>query len=122
MRLRFQKGDLLAIAAVLILAAAVFFLYLPREDAPAARANIYQNGELIRSVALSQDQEFTVSGQYTNTITVRDGQIAITASTCPGGDCVRCGWLKSADRSLICLPNGLEIRVLTGSNVDIAVG
>ncbi len=122
MRLKFQKGDLLAIAAVLILAAVVFSLFLPKEDAPGAWAGIYQNGELIRTVPLSRDQEFTVSGQYTNTVTVQDGRIAITSSTCPGGDCIRLGWLESAGRTLICLPNGLEIRVLGSSDVDIAVG
>lgn len=123
MRLRFQKGDLIAIAVVLILAAVVFSLFLPKPDNPGVRANIYQNGALIRSVPLSQDEEFAVTGAYTNIITVQDGQIAITDSTCPGGDCVRCGWLDTPGRAIVCLPNGLEIRVYgAGSGVDFAVG
>lgn len=123
MRLQFQKGDLIAIAAVALLAAVVFALFLPKADAPGVRANIYQNGELIRSVPLSQNQEFTVSGQYVNTVTVQDGRIAITSSTCPGEDCVRCGWLNATGRGIVCLPNGLEIRVSsTVSSVDFAVG
>lgn len=123
MRLRFQKGDLLAIVIVLLLAAAVFFLFLPKADTPGVRANIYQNGELVQSLPLSQDGEFTVSGAYTNIITVRDGQIAITDSTCPGGDCVRCGWLDTPGRTIVCLPNGLEIRIYGAvSGVDFAVG
>lgn len=123
MRLRFQKGDFIAIAAVLLLAALVFFLFLPKSDTPGVRADIYQNGQLLRSVALSRDTEFTVTGTYTNTITVKDGRISVTSSTCPGEDCVHCGPLDSPGRSIVCLPNGMEIRVSgEAGDVDFAVG
>lgn len=123
MRLRFQKGDFIAIAAVLLLAALVFFLFLPKSNTPGVRANIYQNGQFLRSVSLSKDIEFTVNGDYTNTITVKDGKISVTASTCPGGDCVHCGPMDTPGRSIVCLPNGLEIRISGAiSDVDFAVG
>lgn len=123
MRLRFQKGDLLAVAVTLLLAAAVFVLFLPRENSQAAVAEIYLDGALIRQVSLSEDGEFTVTGDYENTVTVRDGKIAVTRSDCPGGDCVHSGWIGSRGRSLVCLPNRLEIRVVSASgDVDFAVG
>ena len=69
------------------------------------------------------EQEFTVTGDYTNTITVRDGKIAVTASDCPGHDCVSCGWVEHGGKSIVCLPNGLEIRVLADrGDVDFVVG
>lgn len=121
MRLRFQKGDMIAVAGVLLLAALVLLLFLPGERA--AYAEVYRNGELIKTVSLAQAQEFTVSGKYTNTVSVRDGRIAVTGSDCPGEDCVSCGWLDSAGRSIVCLPNGLEIRVVAdGNGVDFVVG
>ena len=123
MRLRFQKWDIAVIAAILVMALAVFAAFLPREDAPAAYAEIYQDGKLLKTVMLSEDQEFTVTGRYTITVTVCDGKIAVTHSDCPGGDCVSCGWLDGAGRSIVCLPNALEIRVLAGSgDVDFVVG
>ena len=123
MRLRFQKGDLLAVAVTLLLAVAVFVLFLPRENSQAAVAEIYLDGALIRQVSLSEDGEFTVTGDYENTVTVRDGKIAVTRSDCPGGDCVHSGWIGSRGRSLVCLPNRLEIRVVSASgDVDFAVG
>ena len=122
-RLRFQKGDLLAVAVTLLLAVAVFVLFLPRENSQAAVAEIYLDGALIRQVSLSEDGEFTVTGDYENTVTVRDGKIAVTRSDCPGGDCVHSGWIGSRGRSLVCLPNRLEIRVVSASgDVDFAVG
>lgn len=123
MRLRFQKGDLLAVAVTLALAAAVFFLFLPRETAEAAMAEIYLDGALIRQLPLDTPTEFEVAGDYHNTVTVRDGQIRITASDCPGEDCVHSGPISAAGRSIVCLPNRLEIRVVSGDNdVDFAVG
>lgn len=122
-RLHFQKGDLLAVAGVVLLAVLVFLLFLPRGDSPAVCAEIYQDGNLIKTVLLSEDQQFTVTGKCSNVIAVRDGKIAVIRSDCPGEDCVGCGWLSGAGRSIVCLPNGLEIRVVEeNSNVDFVVG
>ena len=122
-RLKFQTGDALAIVLVVLLAAGVFLAFLPGRSQEAAQAEIYLNGERIETLLLSQDRELTINDQYSNTITVADGRIAITASDCPGGDCVHSGWISSSGRSIVCLPNGLEIRVIAQTgDVDFVVG
>ena len=77
----------------------------------AASARIYQDGQMIRELSLGEDTEVTVGGLYTNRITVRGGRIAITESSCPGEDCVHSGWIDRPGRSLVCLPNRVEIRL-----------
>ena len=122
-RLKFQTGDVLAIMLVVLLAAGVFLAFLPGRSQEAAQAEIYLNGERIETLLLSQDRELTINDQYSNTITVTDGRIAITASDCPGEDCVHSGWISSSGRSIVCLPNGLEIRVIAQTgDVDFVVG
>lgn len=122
-RLAFQKGDIFAIVAVILLAILMFVLFLPGESRGAVYAEIYRDGELLQTVPLDQDQEFVLAGTYNNTVTVRDGQIAVTESDCPGMDCVSCGWIGSSGRSIVCLPNGIEIRVVSESgDVDFVVG
>lgn len=122
-RLNFQKGDVAAIVLVALLAAGVFLAFLPKRSQEAAQAEIYLNSERIETIQLSQNRVFTITGQYSNTITVEDGRIAITASDCPGGDCVHSGWVSSSGRSIVCLPNGLEIRVVAKTDdVDFVVG
>lgn len=122
-QLKFQKWDIVVIAAVLLLAALTFVLHLPMTDGEPAYAEIYLNGECIKTVSLVVDQEFTVEGAYTNTVTVRDGKIAVTASDCPGGDCVQCGWIETPAVSIVCLPNKLEIRAVSDAgDVDFVVG
>lgn len=122
-KLRFQKWDMAVIAGVLLLAVLVFLFFLPKATSGAASAQVYLEGTLVKTVALTQPQEFTVTGAYTNRICVRDGKIAVIHSDCPGGDCISCGWIGSAGRSVVCLPNALEIRVVSANkDVDFAVG
>ena len=123
LRLRFQKGDLLAVAVTLVLAAAVFFLFLPREDPGAAVAEIYLDGQLIDQLPLDTPAQLEVSGDYHNTITVRDGKVGVTASDCPGEDCVHSGFVGNSGRSIVCLPNRLETRIVSApGDVDFIVG
>lgn len=123
MRLQFQKGDILAIAVVLILAVLISAAYIPHKNAPAGYAEIYRNGEKVQTVSLDTPQEFTMEFRYSNTIVVKDGKIAITESDCPGEDCVHSGWIGSTGRSIVCLPNELEIRIIAMDDaVDYVVG
>ena len=120
--LRFRKGDLIAVFAVLALAAAVFVSFIPARQASASLAEIYQDGSLIKTVSLSEDAAFDITGEYTNTVAVQDGKIGISHSDCPGTDCVHTGFISAPGRSVVCLPNRVEIRVISGeTDVDFVV-
>ena len=122
-KLQFRKGDWLAVAIVIVLAISVILCFLPQNSESAAVAQIYLNGKLVKAVKLEQDQTFVIADKYSNEITVADGKITVTASDCPGQDCVHSGSIHNAGRILVCLPNGLEIRVLSEqSDVDFVVG
>ena len=121
--LRFRKGDILAVALVVLLAAAVAVCFLPKGDSGPVQAEIYQDGSLVRTLSLDTDTSFEITGTYTNTVTVENGSIAITASDCPGEDCVHSGAIHSSGRSVVCLPNGVEVRVVGQTSVvDFVVG
>ena len=121
--LRFRKGDILAIVLVAVLAVFVLICFLPQSSTEAVSAEIYQDGELRYTLPLDEDISLNISGRYTNTITVKDGKISVTASDCPGEDCVHSGEIYATGRSLVCLPNGVEVRVVSGSSdVDFVVG
>ena len=122
MRLKFQKGDCLAVAAVVLLAIVVGLLFLPRSS-EGATVEIYHGGVLVKTIPLSAQEEFTLAGDYTNVIRVADGRVAIISSDCPGMDCVHSGAISSPGRSLVCLPNGVEVRIVGRSgDVDFVVG
>ena len=84
---------------------------------------MYQSGELVKTLPLDVNTSFEITGRFTNVITVENEQIAITASDCPGEDCVHSGAIDSTGRSIVCLPNEVEIRVVNAqSDVDFVVG
>ena len=121
--LRFRKGDVLAIVAVAVLAVIVAVSYLPSGDAETVQAQIYQSGELVETLSLDEEQTLEITGKYTNVITVQDGAISISFSDCPGEDCVHSGAIRSTGRSIVCLPNEVEVRVVNAeSDVDFVVG
>ena len=120
---RFRKGDLLAVGFVL--AAAILltvFFWLRYSKAEAAVARIYLNGELVQEMPLDVDAEYTVSGAYHNTVAVQDGKVSVTFTDCPGGDCHKTGWIDAAGRSIVCLPNRMEVVIAGEASVDAVVG
>jgi hypothetical protein len=121
LRLTLRKGDLLAAAVVAAMAFAVLFEYIPRDEAGLRAVQVWQDGQLVRECALDADAVFAVSGEYENTVTIENGRVSITDSDCPGRDCVHSGWIDSAGRSVVCLPNRVEIRVTGRSEVDFTV-
>ena len=96
-------------------------LLLPGESAVSAR--IMSQNELVKTVDLRIDQEFTVEtpGGGRNTVTVRDGKIAVTEANCPDHYCMARGYCNGGS-PIVCLPNRLVIDFEGPQDVDFAVG
>ena len=92
-------------------------LLLPSDDA--SHAEILVDGQLVRTVPLSVDQQFTLSTHNggSNTITVQNGAIAVTEADCPDHYCMHRGFC-SGGTQIVCLPNRLVIRFTGAQEVD----
>ena len=89
---------------------------------PSSLAEVTSHGQLIRTVDLNVDQEFTISDDTgSNIITVRDGKIAVTWADCPDGYCVDRGFCNSGTQ-IVCLPHRLVIKFAGQQEVDGAAG
>ena len=122
MKLQFCKSDFFAIgmvAVVAILVSVIFWTKVGSEEGNMVM--IYQDGSLIRELSLGTDTEVVIGGDYENVVTIKDGKAAITRSDCPGTDCVHSGWIHEAGRSIVCLPNRVELRIEGASEVDFVV-
>ena len=122
MKLQFCKSDFFAIgmvAVVAILVSVIFWTKVGSEEGNMVM--IYQDGSLIRELSLGTDTEVVIEGDYENVVTIKDGKAAITRSDCPGTDCVHSGWIHEAGRSIVCLPNRVELRIEGTSEVDFVV-
>ena len=107
---------LLLAAVFLVLAGIVLVQHLTAK--PAARAEIWVDGALYKTLDLSQDGTLRVETERGwNEIKVRGGKVSVTAASCPDADCVRCG-AKNAGAPIVCLPNRLSIRFSDPGGVD----
>lgn len=107
---------LLLFALFLVLSGVVAWQYLGAK--PAGTAQVWADGELVRTLDLSVDGEYRIeTDRGWNVLTVQDGKLAVTAASCPDGDCVRCG-SRNADPPIVCLPNRLSIRFSDPGEVD----
>ena len=103
-----------------VIAAACIALSLPLLRQEEARfAEITSKGELVKTVDLLIDQEFTVDGH--NTVTVQDGKIAVTWADCPDHYCMKRGFCAGGT-DIVCLPNRLVISFVGEQEVDAAIG
>ena len=110
MKTKYWVMGFAALAAVCLLCALPL---ISGEDA--ACAEIYSHGKLIKTVSLAIDQEFTVDGH--NTVTVSGGKIAVTAADCPDGYCMDRGFCSSGG-DIVCLPNQLVIHFTGETEID----
>lgn len=113
-RLTLCRGDFLAAALIFFAAAALLVWYGMAGRGKAASVQIWQDGALQGEYTLAQDREIVVEGRYHNTVQIQNGRVCILDSDCPGQDCVKSGWHKDAGRSIVCLPNRLELRLMGG--------
>lgn len=122
MRLAFCLGDAVVILCVIIVAVFIGILCWNQTNTQESSiAVIYKNGKKVEELSLYQDTEYRVENLYTNKIVVKDKKVAIVESDCPGADCVHSGWIGENGRSIICLPNRVEIRMEGTAEVDFIV-
>lgn len=115
-QLRTRTWILLLSAVCLAL---IGLLILQKRNAKPARiAEVYLDGELYRTIDLSEDGVYRIESERGwNELTVRDGKLAVTAASCPDEDCVRCGWQNSGP-PITCLPNRMTVRFVGSASAD----
>ena len=108
---------------ILLLISAALCLWLWLRPAAGTVANIYLDGECVRSVDLSAVEKpytFTVtSARGENLIEVEPGRIRIVEADCPDRICVNDGWLSDSASPIVCLPHRLVIELASDAAGDM---
>lgn len=123
---------IILIAAVAVISAAAA-IWLSHRNTEALIANVYLEGQCVRSIdldAIKERETFTVEGPIgTNTIVAERGRICVVEAECPDQVCVHMGWLSKDDvMPIVCLPNKLVIRLenvpaaIDGTEIDGVAG
>ena len=98
---------------------AVFLMTMPQ----AAYAQIFKDGELVETINLSAMAgpiEITLESESrTNVIKGLMGKITIAEANCLFQLCTRQGWRNSGVIPIVCLPNRVTVRLISGATTDI---
>ncbi len=105
---------LLAVLAVVCTGLSAVLLWPGQADF----AEVWSDGRLLYTLDLRIDQTVTVETvRGSNTVTVSNGAIAVTAADCPDGYCMDRGFC-SGGAQIVCLPNRLVIRFIGAQPLD----
>ena len=122
-KLRLRPGDFLVAGVILLTALGLLAALAARAQGKPLTVQVYMNGALVREMSAWTSLTFTVEGTYCNVVSVDYGRVAVVESDCPSQDCVHTGWCSHAGQSIICLPNGVEIRLVGGApEIDAVAG
>lgn len=125
-KIRYNKtAFLLTILLSLLALGSLLWIWVASTDRSSSQqlmADIYQNGELLRSIPLHSVEEtytFTVTGTdgCRNEIQVCPGSIGMISADCPDKLCVKQGFIRSSILPITCLPNHLVIQIRTEDNI-----
>ena len=108
-----RSGYLAGILALLALCALLCLLLLPKA---AAEAEIYVDGALWGTVALTESRTLEVTPG--NRVEIRPGAVRMVWADCPDRLCMKQGWSSSPAKPIVCLPGGVAI-VVSGTAADV---
>lgn len=110
----FTKYDF---ALVLSLLAVIVILLFPRGTSSHV-AEIYFDGNLIRTMNLKEDQQVYLDVGML--VKVEGGRISVVDSDCPEKLCVSQGAIDKPNIPIVCVPNKIIIRIPSGiSDIDV---
>lgn len=124
----YKKSDILIILIIILIGLATFFIYNYIFAKTPAKAEIYYNSKLVKTLDLDigVDKTFSIE-QNSNVIfhLFSDGSICFEESNCPDKICINSGRLRIVGQSTACLPNKIVLKIVGKGNeeeFDIYVG
>lgn len=114
-----RRFDIAVIAAVLAVAAIVFFCTRRTDSGTCATVTV--NGETERVVNLAVDAVIHLDTEPRVTLIVEGGSIRFADALCPDKICERTGKLKNAGDTAACIPAKTVVTVTGDSDVDAVV-
>lgn len=81
-------------------------------------ALVYSDGVLVQTIDLTENGEYRIeNGREWNVLSVENGKIRVSSSSCDNGDCIHCG-ARNCGAPIVCLPNRLVIEFSDGETLD----
>lgn len=106
-KINIKKGDIITIAAAVLIAVAPSLLLFPGNSPPIVAITV--GGSEIYRAPLSQNAEIQAGER--NVVFISGGVVTMLHSDCPDGLCLSMR-AKNAGESVVCLPNRVSAQVI----------
>ena len=122
-----KKADIVLLIIILVVGIPLSVLSLT-EGIGGDKVRISLDGEIYGVYPLGEDREIDVTEDgHTNHITIKDGQVSMSYSTCLNQVCVNTGAISETKDSIVCLPNRVVVEIISsgdgkGGDADVVSG
>ena len=112
------------VAICILVAAGVILWLLPVGEQAGETAVVTVNGEERMQLSLTVPGDYPLEVPFPMTVTVEGGQVYVSETQCPGGDCQHTGPISRSGQTIVCLPNRVVISIRGGStnSIDAVTG
>lgn len=112
MRSKMKAGDLVIIAAVLLLAAVIAAVLAVPQRGGRLYAEVWQQETLVERVELTAGTDRVIDLEGHNVIVLEGRTAWIARADCKDQVCVRTGTLTRAGQVAVCLPNRVVLKLV----------
>ena len=122
-----KKADIVLLIIILAVGIPLSVLSLTAGTA-GDKVQISADGEVYGIYPLDMDREIEVTEDgHTNHITIKDGQVSMSYSTCRNQVCVNTGAISQTKDAIVCLPNRVVVEIISsekekGGDADVISG
>ena len=122
-----KKADIVLLIIILAVGIPLSVLSLTAGTA-GDKVQISADGEVYGIYPLDMDREIEVTEDgHTSHITIKDGQVSMSYSTCLNQICVNTGAISETKDAIVCLPNRVVVEIISsgegkGGDADVISG
>ena len=117
-----KKADIVLLIIILVVGIPLSVLSLT-EGIGGDKVRISLDGEIYGVYPLGEDRDIDVTEDgYTNHITIKDGQVSMSYSTCRNQVCVNTGAISETKDAIVCLPNRVVVGIISSDSGSIGKG
>ena len=119
MKKSFRNDVILILAFILIAVLGIIYLFCFRKSGDTVKVTV--NGEVFGNYSLNENA--TIQINESNRLIIKDGKAYMQWADCPDNICVNHRPVFRNGESIICLPNGVVVSVITRNedNPDIVI-
>ncbi len=111
-QVNYRRNDILLIISLCAIAVILCVLIYIRPGSSKLELQILVDGQLIKSVELTDGYTGQITLDTGNVVCIDDGCVYMKSADCPDGLCVKQGKISKSNQSIICLPHRVVVKLV----------